>query len=327
MARFCLSIYQEDSSLIGIVKSWESLFKLIKPDLVIFDQSPSCMIASLNHHFLKWIIGTPFSIPRADFLPFGAYPIVSDINKNTDKFLEKENLFLQKVNYLLEELKLHQINKLNSLFEQMDKTFLSIIPEFDVYGIRQEVDYLSFPPQPKIKNLFNFNWPDNLDKKIFFYLQPFPGCETFLAALEEINLYAVIYSSSLKEEFQKKFKKHIFVDSAVDMNFVYQTAEVIIHLGGPNVGSKCILNGIPQIVFPSTVDHTLSTISLNKLGPVAIMKQNQSREYYIEKLKNIKTKIGLPIKKSSFNSSLLNGEAYLENVENLLNDFSIKKDI
>src|SRR5690606_15930682 len=58
-----LSGYLETDPLHCLVIAWQALVKQVKPDLVIFDYSPTAMLAMLDQTFPKMLVGSGFADP------------------------------------------------------------------------------------------------------------------------------------------------------------------------------------------------------------------------------------------------------------------------
>ena len=127
--------YSDTEELLAIMDTWNVIFDQVKPDLVVFESSPSALFASLGKGFKKWTLGTPLFMPRHDINFFGQYPDprLKDIEKFTQRLIISEKQLLAKINNCLNRLSQPLIENSDETFKQCDREILPYPPQFEYF--------------------------------------------------------------------------------------------------------------------------------------------------------------------------------------------------
>lgn len=217
--------YDHAHSLLGMVKGWRALFKAIKPDLVIFDHSPTAILAARGYSFRKLIIGTGFTIPP-DIYPMSNLRFWIDYDPEALRL--EENRVLENVNNILEKLGLATLDRIADLFSELPKVFRTL-KKLDPYNHvrREQSNYFggwvtSAGEVPK--------WPEGTGKKVFAYLKPFSKLPTLISRLKETQTPAIIYVDKIAHELEKKFSCSTihFASDPQDLRLIFKQCDFAI---------------------------------------------------------------------------------------------------
>src|SRR5450759_1917500 len=142
MVRQCFSGADE---LEMYLRAWRSIFDLVQPELVLFEHSPTALIAAGSYGFKKVLVGNGFSIPPpplapgAPFAPFVTTPQTIDV---LDGLRADDAVLLKVINIALDRLGGPNFDALPDIYAQADGRFLMTLPVLDHFGERQGQRYL-----------------------------------------------------------------------------------------------------------------------------------------------------------------------------------------
>ncbi len=145
------------------MQSWLAFYKTLKPDLILSEHSPTAMLAARVAGLPCAVVGTGFTLPKAQepFASITPWVEVSDelLQASTDKALER-------CNQVLESCGGEPLARLSDLMEARFKGLVTFA-ELDHYGPREGVDYygLFMSRRPKPRPL----WPPGDGPRIFVY--------------------------------------------------------------------------------------------------------------------------------------------------------------
>jgi 3-hydroxyisobutyrate dehydrogenase-like beta-hydroxyacid dehydrogenase len=86
--------FADAQELSGMVQAWGNLYSMIRPDLIVFDHSPTAMVAARGFAARRVAIGTGFTCPTDEYpLP----NLRTSRRPDPDKLRADENRILQQV--------------------------------------------------------------------------------------------------------------------------------------------------------------------------------------------------------------------------------------
>ena len=273
LARQCFSSVAE---LEMYLRAWRTIFDLVQPDLVLFEHSPTALIASQGRRFKKVLVGSGFAIPPlpepgAPFAPFSTTP---DSDPVRSGLLADDALVLALVNQALSRLGLPPLPDLAQMYRQADASFLMSWPALDHFGVRPGQRYLGAEPlgqQPAAV------WPSGPGPKVFAYLQAMPSLDALLRCLRAAGVCALLYVRGLPQDLRQKYSGDNlrFLDGLVDLASVAAQADWVMNHSNHSTVAVFMREGLPQLLIPQQQEQLLLALRLAAHGGAVLAYQDQ----------------------------------------------------
>jgi UDP:flavonoid glycosyltransferase YjiC (YdhE family) len=254
--------FGEPSELTVMTRAWRNLYEFIQPDLILFDYSPTAVLASRAIETKRVVIGTGFccppdACPLPDFRPW--LPAQSELLRRD------EDRVLANVNRLLESWRLEPLDRLARLHVQVDATILATFPKLDAYPNRGEAEYFGVWSNAGGKEPV---WPAATGKKVFAYLKHFPGLPQLLEALNRSRRPALVYLDPPDADLRTRFESPTlrFEPEPLDLNAIGKTCDLAILNGGHGATASLLLAGKPLLEIPLNLEQSLNSAAVTRLG-------------------------------------------------------------
>jgi hypothetical protein len=267
-------------------EAWRTLMASVDPDLVLFDHSPTALLASGALSVKRVIIGTGFCCPPdicpwPDLRPWAA---TAQPNGSPDGGLDIEQrlwrdeaLVLANANEVLGGWDAAPLQRLSQLYADADETFLATFPELDPYQDRRGSRYWGVwgdqrgaVPQ----------WPGAPGKRVFAYLRPFECLAFLLDLLNRLAAPTLVYLDPPDPEFEVRFQSPTlrFQPEPVNMELASGECHLAILHGGHGATAAMLLAGKPILQIPLVVEQLLTTVATIRLGAALVARPNSSQE-------------------------------------------------
>ncbi len=273
LARQCFSSMAE---LEMYLRAWLCIFDLVKPDLVIYDHSPTALVASHGRSFKKVSAGTGFFSPPAPgpgapFAPFSTTVLSPEV---LARLAADEAQVLGMVNQARANLALGPVASLSDLYHQLDERLFLTWPELDHFGVRPGQRYLgveALAAQPAAV------WPAGTGPKVFGYLQNMPSLEALLSDLRASGACALLWVNDLPPKLRQAYSSERlqFLSHLVDLNSVAAQSDWAISHGNHRTASTLMLAGLPQLLIPRHQEQLLLARRLVAQGSALLAYQDQ----------------------------------------------------
>jgi UDP:flavonoid glycosyltransferase YjiC (YdhE family) len=266
-------MFSNEKELNALYNAWDSLFDLIKPDLVVYDHSPSALVASVDKPWQKWVVGSGFLVPRSDGPFLGAFPGLKPSLKR-DRLLEKEEKnLLVTINQVLSNAQVKPLKSVKHLYQQCDQQLLLTLPELDHFGARPKGKYLGVKWSDSGVEPF---WPEGGGPKVFVYLHPFPNMAELFNTLLKKNARILFYARDLPEALKQKLKERIaFSDHPINLTQAYTEADYVINHANHGTVTQAVGSGVPQLLIPMHQEQLLLAQRVVQLGMGVIAFRDQ----------------------------------------------------
>ena len=274
LIRQCFSNVDE---LSGYLHAWCSIFEQVKPDLVLFEHSPTALIAAHHCHFKKVLVGNGFTAPpiQTDAAePFLPFPDTLRVPQVLQGLHQDDGEVCKLINAALNRLLLPEIPNLHAIYAQVDTSFLMTWPALDHFGSRVGMRYfgveapsaLSAPP-----------WPRGAGPLVFGYLQAFPSIELLLRGLMAQNARSVLFVRNLPDAIRQSYSHTglVFVDAPVDLQTVAKQAAWAISHGNHSTVAHFAASGVPQLLIPLYQEQLFLAQKLAAQGSAVVAFQDQ----------------------------------------------------
>ncbi|MGH1470781.1 MAG: glycosyltransferase [Cellvibrionaceae bacterium] len=247
--------YLETDALHSLVRAWESIIDLVKPDLMLFDYSPTAMLASQNFSAPKLLVGNGFADPAP------GYPIADwrPYSSNDQLIQRQEERVLVQINNVLSRKNISPLTRLSDLFS-VDKTLISTFSELDLYkGLRKQAEYCVGSSSVLVDKKIQF--PDSKKLKIVAYLKSaYPQLPLLIEALSKCDGSIFIgcpqgdpqqFQQYVCEDFQ-------FSTDLVDLECAMTEADLFVGHGNAATVKESLVAGTPVLVLPIQLEQLLS---------------------------------------------------------------------
>jgi len=256
------------NSLSALMHAWRTLFQLVQPDIVIFDHSPSALLAARAFNFKKVVMGSGFLCPPQTY-PMAVFlsEQLRQVDVETFKVFETE--LVVRINTVLQSFGYSQILQLSDIYKTVDASLLTAYPELDHFPSRSFEQYVGVPPTLPGKKP---NWPDVKGKKIFVYSHMFPQIQTLFYELRQSEASVIFCSSSIDQALLSQFEcdNIHFESDPLDLQLVAKECAFAVTNGNFNSASQLALLGIPQLTIPLQMDQLIFSKTLFKSSLASI---------------------------------------------------------
>jgi hypothetical protein len=276
LARQCFTNVDE---LAMHLRVWRNMFDLVRPDLVLFEHSPTALIAAHSYRFKKIVVGNGFTVPPAQAegatTPFASFPTTSNTPAVQQGLLHDDAEVLKLINLSLPLVGAPALASMHAIYAQADAVFLMTWPVLDQFGARANEAYIGIePPQRRAEP----EWPGGHGPKVFGYLQLFPALETLLQDLTTAQVCALLYIRGLPAELRRKWTgpQLQFADQPVDLSSVAKQSDWVINHGNHSTSAHFLASGVPQLMIPLYQEQLFLAQNLAQEGAALIAYQDQA---------------------------------------------------
>lgn len=269
--------FDNREELAGYLRAWRDIFDSVQPDIVLFEHSPTALIAAYGYEFKKILVGNGFTAPPGHhgagepFLPFPTTTPGPDVLLG---LLQDDAEVLKLINSARMQLQLSELPSLHAIYGQAHDCFLMTWPALDAFGPRPDAPYLGIePPQSQMPP----QWPSGDGPRVFGYLHAFPSVLALLRDLRSCQVRAVLFIRHLAPELREGFQGSglEFVNRPVDLDRVACEADWVINHGNHSTAAHFASRGVPQLLIPLHQEHLFLARNLQRRGAAVIGYQDQ----------------------------------------------------
>jgi hypothetical protein len=250
--------------LFAIACGWRNLFRLTRPDLILFDHSPTALLASRGLPARRAVIGSGFCVPP-DACPFPPYSL-NAAAADLDKLLASEQALLRRANRLLAQWRQPPMERLGQLYGEADQTFLLTFPELDHHTDRPAGGRYwgpvngtgGKPPQ----------WPEANGRRVYAYLKRFPALSDLLAALRDRGNPTLVYADGITPATRARFECATlrFETERLDLARVGRECDLAILNANHGTTSTMLMAGKPILQLPLVLEQQLMAAAVRRIG-------------------------------------------------------------
>jgi UDP:flavonoid glycosyltransferase YjiC (YdhE family) len=257
--------FADDGEALALTSAWRNLFRLTKPDLIVFDHSPAALVAARGLAARRMVIGTGFCCPPDVYpLPILLPHATADIGPS--QIATDEDEVLCRVNRLLEHWSQPPLGRLGQLYGDVDACFLTTLAELDHFTGRIGGRYCGpinasggKPPE----------WPaGGQGKPVFAYLKPSHSLEYVLESLNARGNPTLIYPDGIDAKTRRRFESqslHFQVDRP-DPRQAARECDLAILNAGHGTTCDVLLAGRPVLQLPLQTEQLLEAEAVARLG-------------------------------------------------------------
>lgn len=254
--------FDDAQELRALGEAWRHLYEFVRPDVIVFDHSPTAMLASRGFPARRIVIGSGFCCPP-DTRPM---PNLRPwIESDPDLLRQDEDGVVVHANQALHAWGQPPLQRLGQLYSEVNDTFLVTFKELDHYPHRGPAQYRGAWTQGGGKEP---QWPQGPGRRIYGYLKPFPGLPGFLKFLTRLGQPTVVVVDGIPQDAQARFTSATLrVESQMlDLNQVSRQCDLAILNGGHGVTVSMLMAGKPIFQLPLYLEQGLMARAITRLG-------------------------------------------------------------
>lgn len=263
--------YCRQNGLVGMLRSWLSLFKLFQPDVVVADYSPTALLAAHIAKIPSVCIDNGFGLPP-NIAPL---PSIRTWESITEQRLQHaEQTILRSINSACRAFGGLALERLVDLFNT-EGTVLTTFAELDHYGPRNKAEYVG----PIFSNAGGqlVQWQDTHRRKILAYLRPsVPGIADLLKVLAEFDAEVICVVPGLKRLNRAIADRLRIYVNPVRLDNIVSSADLGISYGGSGMSCCSLLAGVPLLLVPQNVEQYMFSCRVGELGAGLVVGTNRS---------------------------------------------------
>ena len=182
-----------DKKTLGVTaEAWRSIYRHVRPDLVVFDHSPTALLASRCFDVKRVVVGNGFCCP-ADGSPMPDWR--PWMKRDPAQLHREEGAVLRTVNQQLRAWRAQYLRRLSDLYTQADVTALATVSELDHFGPRNEPCYFGVWSHGSGKAP---EWPiGGTGKRVYAYVRPFAGMHALFRILRHWRVPTVVFADGI----------------------------------------------------------------------------------------------------------------------------------
>lgn len=252
--------YHQVRDLERVAQNWRQVLAEIEPRVIVSDFAPTLRLASRTQ-IPTVVLGNGYTVPPAGKLlpPMRPWDLAVPPESRIHEFL-----LLAAVNRVCATFKRPRVDFFSDLF-QGERTFVSTLAEFDPYGeARSDVPLWPFnvPDIPEANESLRRRGP-----AVFCYMQKdHPALDVLLDALTALDCQSAIYVGGVDPaRVAQKCGTNVHVyEAPADFRSVLPRTSVLIHHGGLGTAYAGLMAGVPQIILPVNLEHSITARGLDQ---------------------------------------------------------------
>jgi len=246
----------------AMAEAWRNLYDFVKPDLIVFDHSPTALLAARGCRASRAVIGTGFEWPPDVYPLPNLRPWLGDAE---EALRQDEEKVLSNANRVLDIWGKAPLERLSQLYHQVELGFLTTFRELDHYPDRRGAEY--WVPWADLGGKTPV-WPARRGKRIYAYLKPFPALPALLTTLNKLRCPTIVYVDGIDTKLQQCFRSATlhFENEPLDLRQVGTTCDLAILNGNHGTTVSMLLAGKPMLHVPIYLEQALTGEAVMRIG-------------------------------------------------------------
>jgi hypothetical protein len=259
-------------------EQWKAIYRDLRPDLIIFDHSPTALLAARAHPAKTAVVGTGFSVPPDDSPLTNLRPWVQS---DAEELKRDERRILDVMNRVTTRSNGQVFDRVTQLYHDVDRIFLTTFHELDHYPDRKCARYYGVWSE---LGRAAPEWPGGNVKRIFAYLKPFPGLNALLHVLQRDDWSTIIFVDDRSVlPLGSECRSLRFETQPLDLEAVAKDCDLAILNGTHGATAKFLLHGKPILQIPIYLEQVLLTNTSIRIG-ASLGATNNRPEFFEERI-------------------------------------------
>lgn len=263
--------------LLGMVRSYCTLFSLLRPALLIADYSPTVLLTARGLGLKRAVFGTGFCAPpRVSPLPNMRH--WNEVEQ--ESLADSESHVLSVANSVLAEMNAQPLGMVAELFDA-DENFLCTLPEIDHYADRGEVTY--WGPVFNIRQGVETDWPGGEGKRIFAYLKPqCADYDKIMAYLLASGQRVLVFSPGVSDARCSQYRSAsmLLTNQPVNISRIIGDCDLAVCHAGHGTLGAFLLAGVPLLLLPLQLEQAMAAMRAVDLGVATMVNPDLPPEDY-----------------------------------------------
>lgn len=245
-----------------MTEAWRNLYEHVQPDLIIFDHSPTALLAARGSRAKRALVGNGFVCPPDQYPLPDLRPWLPG---DSERQRREEDQVLDNVNRILDTWGEPPLERLARLYHQVDESFLVTFKELDPYRSRNTCEYWGAFPNLGGKGPV---WPQGPGRRVYAYVKPFRALPKLLAVLNELRCPTLVYLDSVDPRLQTRFQSATlrFENEPLDLAQVSEHCDLAILNGTHSTTASMLLAGVPTLQVPIFLEQALTSDAVVRIG-------------------------------------------------------------
>ncbi|RLC27831.1 MAG: hypothetical protein DRH56_01620 [Deltaproteobacteria bacterium] len=275
--------YADPRELAVLLSAWFGIIGSFRPDVIVFDHSPTALLASRAFDVRRVLIGSGFLVPPTEPL-LGILPDIPRTPEILKKLEADERIVLRTVNQAVSPYGLAPLSRLSDIYSPVDESFLLTFPELDPFGVRESADYYGVWP---VGRTVKPEWPESGNRRIFAYVTAFPGCRTLLRELISTEAAVLVYAPGIEPEIRNEVAGDNlrFTEHLVNLDDVAADCDLFVSHGAHTSVARMLLKGVPQFMIPNYKEQLFTALRVKEMGAGLVCERDQ--DSYLDALRAV----------------------------------------
>ncbi|MEX2516079.1 MAG: nucleotide disphospho-sugar-binding domain-containing protein [Gammaproteobacteria bacterium] len=259
--------FNDSDMLATQIRAWHETLIEIKPDLLVFEHSPTAMLAASVFRCKKLMLGTGFTVPSAE-IPMP--PLYGDSEKYRNQLLVDDKNMLDIVNRALKQCNFPQLIALSDLFDENEQLLLTL-PELDHYQNRRNGKYqgIALPASYGTRTEWKSGSVNDENKpRVFAYLHTETSVRLLAEVIMHTNAEAILHgpSDALNAVPDQALHKICLAAEPVTMEMILTECDIVVTNGSHATTALSLLFGKPVAVLSSHFEQALNGMRVAALN-------------------------------------------------------------
>jgi UDP:flavonoid glycosyltransferase YjiC (YdhE family) len=254
--------FDDPAGLGGVLRAWQSMLELLRPDIVVADYAPTALIAARTARLPRVTVGSGFSLPP---LHDPSPPMRPWMRADPGVLRALDERVVNALRAALGAASAHAPPTFADVYDA-DAHLLCTFPEMDPFGPRDGVEYMG--PQSDGTSGVDTEWCGS-GKRVFAYLKPrnsrFDQVMHGLRALEAEVIVAAPGLATAEAEAASSGAMRVF-PGAVNLDRILGEADLCVCHAGAGVAARALIAGVPMALLPLQLEQFLLAARLKDGG-------------------------------------------------------------